>query len=303
MTEQDAVELEAYKPLELADKEAIDAFLAADPPQTSELTFTNLFMWRHYYRTQWREAHGRLLLVQHPVDGAPFGLPPTGPGRAQEAVDAMSRDLLAAGCQPRISRAPQSLVEKLDQSRCRVELNRDQSDYVYEASRLISLAGRKLHGKKNHLNNFKKNNDYQYLNLDLNQAQDVLGMQEDWCRLRDCPSDLSLLNEDWAVQEAISHCGELGFLGGVILVDAKVEAFSFGEMLNPTTAVIHIEKANPEISGLYAAINQMFASEAFAEIEYINREQDLGLAGLKKAKESYRPHHLVDKYEILAQLD
>ena len=82
-----------------------------------------------------------------------------------------------------------------------------------------------------------------------------------------------------------------------------MEAFSFGEMLNPTTAVVHIEKANPEISGLYAAINQMFASNALSQAEFINREQDLGLAGLKKAKESYRPHHLVDKFEIMEQHD
>ena len=81
-------------------------------------------------------------------------------------------------------------------------------------------------------------------------------------------------------------------------MDGKVEAFSFGEMLNPDTAVIHIEKANPRINGLYAVINQNFCAEAWAGVKFVNREQDLGLDGLRQAKESYHPHHMVEKFTI-----
>ena len=126
-----------------------------------------------------------------------------------------------------------------------------------------------------------------------------LGLQEDWCELRDCVEDPDLLHEDRAIYEAISHFKELGFRGGAISIDSKVEAFALGEPLNPDTAVIHIEKANPDIPGLYAAINQLFCAEEWSGVKYINREQDLGLENLRKAKESYYPDHMVEKYTLI----
>ena len=92
-------------------------------------------------------------------------------------------------------------------------------------------------------------------------AESFLGLQEDWCELKDCVENPELLHEDRAIYEAISHYKELGFRGGAISIDSKVEAFALGEPLNPDTAVIHIEKANPDIPGLYAAINQLFCAE------------------------------------------
>jgi hypothetical protein len=104
--------------------------------------------------------------------------------------------------------------------------------------------------------------------------------------------------EDMAVYEALKHFEKLEIQGGAILIDSKVQAFSLGELLNPDTAVIHIEKANPEFTGIYAAINQMFCWEAFAHVKYVNREQDLGVEGLRKAKQSYYPDHMVEKFVV-----
>ncbi len=95
---------------------------------------------------------------------------------------------------------------------------------------------------------------------------------------------------------------QLGFQGGAILIEDKVEAFSLGEQLNGNTAVIHFEKANPSITGLYAAISQYFCAEEWSNFKYVNREQDLGLEGLRKAKESYYPDHLVDKFNLYARV-
>ena len=301
MTEQDPLELSGFSSLQLSDKQTFDAYFSADPPQTSELTFTNLFMWRAYYRPQWRESQGCLLIIQNPLDGEPFGLPPAGNGDQSAAVQEICGALSAAGRRPHLSRAPQSLAARLDPAKYDIHPSRDQADYVYESQRLISLSGRKLHRKKNHLNQFFKHNEYEYRELGPELIERVLGMQEDWCMLRDCPSDIGLMNEDMAVQEAVTNSQTLKFQGGAILIEEKVEAFSFGELLNPESAVIHIEKANPEIPGLYAAINQMFAYNAWSGVEFINREQDLGLPGLRKAKQSYQPHHLVEKYEIIAR--
>jgi hypothetical protein len=107
-----------------------------------------------------------------------------------------------------------------------------------------------------------------------------------------------LLGEERAIYEALHNMDNLDFKGGVIHINGKVEAFALGEQLNPQTAVIHIEKANPAFDGLYQLINQEFCAHEWKDIPYINREQDLGEEGLRKAKLSYHPHHLVNKYIV-----
>jgi len=127
---------------------------------------------------------------------------------------------------------------------------------------------------------------------------DCLGLAETWCQLRRCEEDLNLLGEWKAVREAFAHLGTLKIQGGVILIEDKVEAFALGELLNDQTAVVHIEKANPEIPRLYAVINQQFCENNWHDVTYVNREQDLGEPGLRKAKLSYHPEHLVEKFRI-----
>ncbi len=177
--------------------------------------------------------------------------------------------------------------------------DRDNSDYIYLAENLINLPGNKYHRKKNHVNRFSKNHEFEYQTLDENLAESFLGLQENWCELKKCVEDPALLQEDRAIYEALSNYKELGFRGGAISIESKVEAFALGEPLSGDTAVIHVEKANPEIPGLYAAINQLFCAREWSEMKYINREQDLGLDNLRKAKKSYYPDHLVEKYTLI----
>jgi hypothetical protein len=125
-----------------------------------------------------------------------------------------------------------------------------------------------------------------------------LGLAQNWCVLRRCEEDLNLTGEWDATREALNHFTSLGIQGGVILINGKVEAFSLGERLNEKTAVIHIEKANTEIRGLYAAINQQFCERQWSDTPFVNREQDLGEPGLREAKLSYNPDHLVEKFSI-----
>ena len=186
----------------------------------------------------------------------------------------------------------------VNRERYEVELDIDNSDYVYSARDLIRLSGRKYHRKKNHLNRFLREYRFEYRNLDMELVECFLDMQEKWCQMKECVEKPELLSEDFAIHRALTYFEELDFKGGAIQIDSRIEAFSLGEPLNDSTAVIHIEKANPEIPGLYTAINQFFCSNACSGMEYINREQDLGLEGLRKAKESYYPHHMVKKYTI-----
>ncbi|MFH1060966.1 MAG: phosphatidylglycerol lysyltransferase domain-containing protein, partial [Pseudomonadota bacterium] len=206
--------------------------------------------------------------------------------------------LAGAGAAPRLCRVGAAALARMDGARVSARPDRDQSDYVYASEDLIKLAGNRFHRKKNHLNRFLKTQPHEYRPLDEGLVAAVLDMQQAWCALRECHQDPGLSAEDRAIYEALTNFGRLDYVGGAILVEGRVEAFSLGEPLNPDTAVIHIEKANPELPGIYAAINQRFVAEAWSGMTYINREQDLGLEGLRQAKESYNPHHLVDKYEL-----
>ena len=233
----------------------------------------------------------------HPTKGSPYGLTPFGPGDKKSALEALCKEVEKQTTDVRIRRVGEEFVANhVDPEKFDIVLDRDNSDYVYLAKDLISLSGNRYHRKKNHFNQFVKNHAFEYRPLDANLVKSVLGMQEAWCRLRECVEKPDLLAEDYAVHEALIHFEELGYKGGAILINSVVEAFSLGETLNRDTAVIHIEKANPDILGLYAAINQLFCLNAWPEITYINREQDMGVEGLRKAKESYYPHHMVNKY-------
>ena len=290
---------EGYKPLELGDKDRVTEFLRQDPPATSELTFTNLFMWRHYYRPVWRESQGCLLVILHPLEEAPFGLPPVGLGDRAGALETIMNTLAAIDAEPRVSRAGRSFVEQfVDDSRYSAILTPDQSDYVYLCENLINLSGRKLHQKKNHLNQFLKTYSFEAQEMGPEQVESVLEMQEAWCSLRNCLENPSLQHEDLAVYEALTHFKDLDYRGLAIVMDGQVEAFTIGEPLNPDTVVVHVEKANPEIRGLSAAINQRSCEICWPEYRYINREQDLGVEGLRQAKRSYQPDHLVDKFDL-----
>ena len=291
-----------FKPVEIQDKEIFNRYLREDPPEVSELTFTNLFMWQSLYHPVWTERDNVLLIVLRPEGSSPFGLQPVGPGNRSDALSILLDYLDEQTQKPVIRRAGEKFIsETVNKSRYICIRDRANDDYVYSTADLIKLSGRKYHRKKNHLNQFIKSFRYEYRKLDMELVECFMDMQEEWCRMKECEEIPDLLSEDYAVRRALTHFEELDYEGGAIMIEGKIEAFSLGERLNRDTAVIHIEKANPDIPGLYAAINQMFLSNAWAKIEYINREQDLGIEGLRAAKESYLPHHMINKYIIQRQ--
>lgn len=289
-----------FKEFEIAHKGVFDEFFQKDPPEISEFTFTNLFMWRHCYHPIWLRGHDCILIIFRPDKGTPYGLPPIGPGDKAEALETLCEEIGRLTPEPKICRVGEAFVKNfVDPDRYEWVPDRANSDYVYLADDLIRLSGNRYHRKRNHLNQFLKKYRFEYRPLDHELVGCFLEMQEEWCRLRECVLNPQLLTEDYAVREALNHFDDLGYKGGSVLVEGKVEAFSIGEPLNPETAVIHIEKANPEIPGLYAAINQLFCQNAWDGMTYVNREQDLGIEGLRKAKESYLPHHMVNKYTVI----
>lgn len=288
-----------FRPIHLADKPIFDSYLRVDPPKASEYTFTNFFMWRRKYNTRWAISDDCILMIVQVSGGKLMGLQPFGSGDKRKAFMTLCGVFESEGLRPVVGRVTDDFLEDcVDFSLFDLVEDPDNADYVYQAEKLINLSGNKYHRKKNHLNRFIKNFDFEYQGFSLGLIDNVLSLQETWCEFKDCYEDDNLFHEDTAVCDALQNFEVLGFRGGAILIDGQVQAFSFGEMLNPETAVIHIEKANPEIDGLYTAINQRFCASTWAHVRFVNREQDMGLEGLRKAKQSYYPHHMVNKWIV-----
>lgn len=286
--------------LTLDHQSPIEDCLRRFPPEISELSFTNLFIWRHYYRFLTTHHQGFLTLLAQPPEKKPFFFPPVGEGDLRSWFDDVLGYLKGKGFSPRIARVPDKIrKECASWPVLKILPDRDNSDYVYRTQNLIRLSGNKYHTLKNHINRFNKQYSWEYFSLTPELKNECLDLQEEWCRLRQCLESPGLLSEEQAIIEAFNHMDRLKYRGGVIRVAGKVEAFTLGELLNPQTVVIHIEKANPQLPGLYSLIQQQFLEREWSEIPYVNREQDLGVDGLRKAKLSYHPEFMVNKFIVM----
>lgn len=292
-------EFPQFKDLSLEDKSPCDQLFTQFPPVISEFTFTNLFIWRYAYRIKISRFKNLLCLLSE-QGGNSFFFPPIGEGDVIECYRSLLQYLGRKATLPKIVRVPEVVVAQIDwkTSGMKAELDRNQCDYLYLTQDLIELKGRKYHRKRNHIKQFQEKYSYQYIPLTPEWIPQCLQLETEWCDLRHCEVSPGLLNESFAIKEAFTHFEALGVKGGSILINGKLEAFTLGDPLNTETVVIHIEKANPAYEGLYPTINQAFLENQWSGYPYVNREQDLGEEGLRKAKESYFPHHLVNKYTV-----
>ena len=230
-----------------------------------------------------------------------FALPPVGPGPRVEATKAVLQWLkeTRGAADPTIERADLRLADEIQGSGLfKIEAARDHFDYVYRSEDLIKLSGNRYHGKKNHINKFRKTYEFSYEPLTPERVKPAWRYPDLWCKAKRCHEDIDLMDEAMAVKDILQNLEALKVRGGVLLINDKVEAFTLGEMLNPETAVVHIEKANPEIPQAFVVINQQFCEHTWQNVRFINREQDLGDEGLRKAKLSYHPVRLVEKFKI-----
>lgn len=179
---------------------------------------------------------------------------------------------------------------------------RDTFDYIYDAEKLKTLSGRAYHKKKNHLNSFikKYSGRYEYKSLDCSHMEEIAAFHKTWLADRDYDDkNGSIDSEEAGISIVFENCGLVNCKFGGVYLDGKLEAYSIGSYdPNIKSAFIHIEKANISIPGLYNYINQQFLLNTFPEAEIVNREDDLGQEGLRKAKLSYNPIRLEAKYHI-----
>ena len=200
-----------------------------------------------------------------------------------------------------IHRVPEDICEKLTDNEKFAKLNldcledRNNWDYIYNKEEILNLAGNKYRQNRRWLQKFLNNYNYDFKLITGDLVEKCKELQLEWCIMRACTEDESLEAEQEAIYEALDNFDTLGYSGGILCVEDKCAAYTFGEKLNDETFVIHIEKAHIEYEGAYQAISNLFLKNCCVDTLYVNREQDLGIEGLKRAKESYKPIKMVKK--------
>ena len=288
--------------LKCTDKPIFDKYFGARYCEHSGYTFTNFFMWRKMRDYRWT-IEDDVLYIFSSDDKTLSAWQPI--GTQEKMQDAITKILQFAQENRGDKQFKFAVVEKIfadelekyPYAKFNITEERNNFDYVYLAQDLINLSGRKYHGKKNHLNAFKKaypNAKYLPITEEIiPKCREVLDI---WSETRKSDNNPFISHEQAAIHEIFDHFSAFKLKGGAILIDNKVVAFTFGEKLNSDTAVIHVEKADPSIRGSYVAINQKFVETEWSNMIYINREEDIGIEGLRRAKESYKPIKLIEKF-------
>lgn len=282
-----------FQPLDLAGQDDYRAFFARCAQRTADHTFVNLWTWRNIYGIEW--AWEKDLVWIRQTKPEPLLWAPVGDWEGPDWITYFSK---WSGT-TRMTRIPQTLAEIWQAqlgSRIRLKDARDHWEYVYSVPELIELKGNKFHKKKNLLNQFQRANTFSFVPLEGDFVDQARQLQADWCQWRDCENIETLQEENQAIEQVFSHWDSLvGIMGAGLLVNGAMVGYTVAEALDDTTLVIHFEKACSEIKGAYQTINQMFLERMGSQFQTVNREQDLGDEGLRKAKLSYNPMVFLQK--------
>ena len=286
--------------LELDHKDAYNQCLYRSGERGCEYSFTNKFVWGRQ-KAAFAEGYMAFFSQFDRRSVYPF---PIGEGDIKPVLDAIIQDARDRGIPCYLSAMTEEDCRVLEENypgAFRFHIDRDSFDYVYAIDDLADLKGRKFQKKRNHLNKFRQNHpNCQALPLDENTRVSAFCLLRHWYASRKQADPLADFHlEEIALERAFAFQTQLGLEGMVLMEDGQPLAFAMGSRLSPDTFDIHFEKAREDIDGAYAAINQAFAShmrEKYPEVKWLNREDDLGIEGLRKAKLSYNPHHLLEKH-------
>lgn len=289
-----------WKPVTLEDKEIINRHLKIKNYGVSDLSFTNFYLWHFSRAITYAILDGFLCIKTQYPDEAPFYFLPVGEGELAPILEKLIEESEQEGYPFSLRAITPEMKESLESAmpdQFLYEEQRDRFDYLFSVSELTELKGRKYHKKKNHVNRFKNNYLYCYEPIDSSNKDEVKATWDTWFHKLENP-DQGIINEKLGIDHALDHLEQMDFTGGLLRIEGNIMAFSFGEMLNEESVVIHIEKADISYHGAYQAINQIFLEQAWQDALYVNREEDLGIEGLRKAKLSYHPVGFVEKYKV-----
>jgi hypothetical protein len=301
------MDLDKGKPIEISDKALFDRYLLENPPYNSEFTFTNLFIWKDFYNFKFLEFDGHLLVFSNtylkkwrkPLSDCKdciFFLTPIGPN-AKEMMIYLFKTLKNLEIHRVVDEDFKDIVEMEEFHALNLvyQEDRDNWDYVYRKEELINLAGNKYRQKRRWLNKFLEQYDYEFSLLSEDLLDNARKLQLEWCDQNECQSHEDLMEEQRAINNAFDYFTQLGVQGAILYVEGKPVGYTLGEPMNENMLVIHIEKAHANYEGSYQAINNFFLKNCCEDNNFVNREQDLGIPGLRRAKEAYKPEWLVEK--------
>lgn len=285
-----------FRPVTLEDKDKADAYLSKQNYRLCEHCFTDLFIWKDHYDTQLCFLDGFILIkmVTFP-EKIPMYLAPVGEGDLKQVLLALEEDAQERGIPFTLCSIPETMIEEIETAlpgHYVIQEYVDGADYIYAAEKLQTLSGKKLQSKRNFVNRFQKTYEgrWSYENMTDANIDEAFQFHLHWCETGDnCPNGTMYSGETCAVSLALNNREALGMKGGLLRLDGKVIAFTMGCPVSKDTYVVQLEKAEASIAGAYPMINQQFAQHNFDGYTYVNREDDLGLEGLRKAKLSYYP--------------
>ena len=281
--------------LTLNDQKSISEKLDAIGMHLSEFSFPNLYLFRntHQYETV-KTPHG-FFLSGITYDKKRFLMPMANPEKTGEDCFTEMKDLMNSGEWDFIFPIPEEWLECFDEREFSRTYNPNDSDYLFLTEKFKTFPGKKLHKKKNRLNQFLKSYEALILPLTPELRDEALGILEIWQKF----SSWEMSNNDYLqCKEALLMQQELGLIGALGFADGKPAGFLLGEALNSDTFTIHFAKADVRYNGIYQFLFNRFAVDFCPNYMYLNLEQDLGSEGLRKNKESYRPNLMAHKYRI-----
>lgn len=289
-----------FQKIDLSQPERYNEYLMAGGERGCEYSLVNLYIWG---RQRAAFVNGCLALFSQFERRSVYPFP-VGDGDVGAVLDAIIHDARARGLECRLTSmtaADCAILEERYPGQFRFHPDRNSCDYVYRIEDLAALPGRKFQRKRNHLNRFRQNHpDCRTVCIDEGLLPEVEKMTAAWYESRRTPETQDEFHlEQVALRRAFEKWTELGLEGVALVEDGRILAMTAGSFLNETTFDVHFEKALEEVDGAYAAINQAFAAhlhEKYPDLRWLNREDDLGLPGLRKAKLSYCPDHLVVKF-------
>lgn len=296
-----------FKNIDMESREILNPYFDLVDYEACEYCFNTLYMWQHLYKTGYYIGDGFAVIVAE-YEGDTFSILPLAkpedmPKVIKFVVDYFEKENKKIYFRGITKEVVEFLKENYE-GKFQYTEERDLFDYIYDGESMRTLKGRKNVKKRNHINFFLKEYEgrYEYRLLDENDFDACLQLVEEWTSNKEENNEVSEEMEEeligmkklFANYDILKD--RLKIAG--IFIDGKLEAFTMGEYINPNMALIHIEKANPSIRGLYPFINQQFLVNEFSDAEFVNREEDLGIEGLRKAKLSYHPCRFVEKYTV-----
>ena len=290
----------SFKPITIEDKELITSYTMNSEYQNCDFAFANICSWKFLYDSEYTEVDG-FLLVRFRIENKKRAayMCPVGCGELEKIINLLEEDSLAQG-------HPLLLLGVSPESKADLERaipggfhhipDRDYFDYIYLREDLVTLSGKKYQSKRNHINRFKNLYNYEYRPITPEMIPECLKLESIWYKAnKDSEDENDLSYERRSMIFALNHFDELGLSGGALCVEGTIAAFTFGSPINHNTFGVHVEKADVNFDGAYSVINQEFSSRIPEQYIYVNREEDLGIPGLRQAKLSYQPAYLLEK--------